>query len=397
MIPKSFSATALHVAELCMARYEAEQINRGRGEGGTAASLGTSCHSALELFVKATKLSENPEPYTLENLLVYFRMSYMTTFGTADLDTPDYHDGIEMLTNWYNRTIWERYGYPIKVISCEVKDHFDVPTTAGPIPLNYIWDRFDQIGEKEFRVVDYKTSRWDVRPQDLPKKIQARIYALAAAIQLKAQGIEYDTIWVVFDMLRHTDSGIVFTRAEITATWNFILRKAEDILATKEGESEERLNAECRFCVRKANCGALQKNIAVGGTFGIEKAEDAIDLRAILTYQQSAINSAIEELDKLIETDLRERELIEIESDTHRLYFKSSRRRQADPERIESIVGPQIFLQYGGVSITMAQLDKLKKDQRLTPEQRKQVEAMIFYKTGEPKVAIEAKSAIDED
>lgn len=395
MIPSSLSASSLNVAELCLARWKAENFHRSKGMGGSAASLGTSCHGALEMFVNATRpeLGGDESKWTLKFLLDLYRLSYMETFGTVDATGDIFDDGVAMLTDWFKRQDFTG----VTVISTERKHNFPIPTSAGEIPFNYIWDRFDQIGEKEFKVVDYKTNRWGLNPGDLKRKIQARCYGLAAAIQLKAQGLEYERIWVEFDLLRHSPVGIVYTHAENVATWNFIKELAERIIATPEDETPETLNPECRFCVRKLTCTALQRNIAVGGSFSISSAEEAVDLRATLEYQKAAITSALVELDEIILTDARERDMIEFESDMNKLTIGVSSLRAIDPERAQLVLGDELFAKYGSHSITMGNIDKLIKGKELTDEQKAQLKAMIYKKRGEPRVKVLAKNALEDE
>lgn len=392
MEPKSFSATALHVAELCLARYNAEHISRGKGMSGTAASLGTSVHGALEMYVKQCVMETNL-PAEVNTLLEFFRMSYLANFS-SDMETEEYLDGVEMLKAWYKRTDFSTF----TVISSEVKNSFPVPTTIGPIPFNYIWDRFDQVGEREFRVVDYKTNRWPLNPQDLRKKIQPRAYALACAIQLKEEGRPVDRIWVEFDMLRHDGPvGIVFSREENAAMWRWIKDKAQEIVDTPPEEARETINAECNFCSRKISCGALQRNIAVGGLARIQTPQEAVDLRATLEWQKKGIQAALNELDDLILTQARELDLFEFESDMNRMRIGVSSRRAIDADRVALVIGDVLFNKYGGKSFTLGNVDKLLKGSEITDEQKSQLRGLIYSNRGEPRVSVEPLNPIDGD
>jgi hypothetical protein len=393
MKPRSLSATALQVAELCMARYTAENFHYSKGMGGMAASLGTACHGALELFVKSTKLDGHPENWNLPFLLDMYRLSYMESFGTSDCSGEVYEDGVDMLKRWYERTDLGT----TTVLSAEIKSNFMVPTTQGDIPFNYVWDRFDELGDGQYRVVDYKTNRWGLRPEDLKKKIQARCYGLAAAIQLKNMGLEYERIWVEFDLLRHSSVGIVFTREENIATWQFIKDSAEKILATDPNNPPETLNNECRFCVRKQACKALKKNITVGGVFSVATAQDAVDLRAAMQYQMNGLAAAIKELDDVILADAKAQDVLEFESDMNRLKIGVSSRKSVDAERAEMILGPTLFHKYGKASITMADVNKLLKGSELTEEQKKALKAAIYNKIGEPSVKVEPKNSLEDE
>jgi hypothetical protein len=331
-------------------------------------------------------------PATVNQLLEFFRISYMTNFS-SDLETEEYLDGVEMLKAWFKRTDFRG----VTVISSEVKSSFPVPTTIGPLPFNYIWDRFDQLGPREYRVVDYKTNRWGLNPADLRKKVQPRAYALACAIQLKNEGKEVDRIWVEFDMLRHEGPvGIVFSRDENAAMWRFIKEKAQMIVDTPDDEAHETINPECNFCPRKVSCGALKRNIAVGGIASINSPQEAIDLRAVLEWQKKGIQSAINDLDGMILTQAKEEDVFEFESDLNKMRIGVSSRRAVDADRVSLIIGEKLFTKYGGKSFAIGTLDKLCKGDEITAEQKAQLKGLIYSNKGEPKVIVEPKNPIDE-
>lgn len=379
----------MNVAELCMARYKAESIDYSKGMGGAAASLGTSVHGALEMYVKAVYLNKSHEA-SIKLLLDFFKMSYMTTFGTADLDTEDYSDGVDMLKAWFKRTDFTGR----TVVSCEVKTHFDINTSIGPIPFNYIWDRFDQVGETEYEVIDYKTNRWGLNPGDLRKKIQARAYGLAAQIQVP----DATRIWVKFDMLRHDGPvGTVFTREDNAATWGFLKRKAQQIIDTPEDRVRETLNPECLFCVRKQACGALRKNINSGGIFSLSNPQQMVDQRTMLDDQLKAVQSAIRELDDIILREAKEADMFEFESEFNNLTIGVSSRRSVEPDFVEKVIGQDLFNKYGGRSFTIASVEKLLKGSEIDEPTKKKLRGLIFQKAGEPRVSVSHKSAIGED
>lgn len=393
VIPKSLSATALQSFAACPARYKAEKLDFADGvSSNSAATLGSACHGALEMYVKAVFL-EGKYEQDEKLLLDFFKMSYATEFGSYDYETIEYMDGYDMLQKWFRRTTFPE---TTRIISCEQKTFFNVPTSVGDIPFNYIWDRFDQIGERTFKVVDYKSNRWRIQPSDLKKKIQARAYGLACAIQLKSQDIEYDRIWVEFDLLRHGAVGTSFSREEIAATWFFIKDSAEEIIRRAEDEFEERLNAECLFCPRKAGCDALKKNITVGGIHSIGSVEEAIDIRAQVQWQKQGLESLLKEIDMKILAEAKARDMDEFESDMNRLKITASNNRAIDAERAENVLGPKLFAKYGSTKINMGDIDKLLKGKELTDEQKAQLSGLIYRKTGEPSVKIEPKNPIDD-
>lgn len=376
----------MHVAELCMSRYEAEYLGRGRGVAHSAATLGTTVHLALELFVQGAYL-EKKFAADLAILRDIFKMAYMQTFGSADTDTEDFVDGMQMIEDWFKRTSFDGR----TVLSCEVKTSFPVPTPIGEIPFNYIWDRCDQTGETEFTVVDYKTSRWSVRPEDLKKKIQVRSYGLAAQIQFP----QATRIRVELDMLRHGGPvGVYLTRDDNIATWNFIKAKAKQIVET--GIGEETLNPECRFCVKKSSCEVLKKNIAVGGIFG-KSVSEVIDLRAKLAFQKSAVEAAINELDDMILSTAKGEDMDHYESEENVLDITVTGRRAIDSDLAANVLGPDMMRKYGTTKLTLTVVDKLLKGNEITDKQKSQLKGLIYKGYGEPKVKVEPKNPIDDD
>jgi len=386
MIPKSLSASALQVAESCMARYHAEYILRAERIPNNAASLGTAVHAALEWYVKAVYLERTKAP-SLSYLLELFRLHFSVEFATFDTDSDEYKDGVDMLTRWYGRTNFEDR----TVLSCEIKTSYPISTTAGDIPFNYIWDRFDQIGDEEYEVIDYKTIRLSFSPHELRNKLQARMYGLMAQI-LKPNARR---IWVTFDLLRHEGPvSIVFTRDDNIATWEYVHDTAERIIATPETDVPEKLNSECRWCVRKVSCSKLQSNIAGGGVFSIDD-DSMIDHRANLEYQRKAIEEALREMDKVIlERALRE-DRVEFESDENRIEVGWSSRRAVDPERVLNVVGPELFQKYDGPLMNYTAFNRLLKDRNVTPSMREQLKGLVYSKRGEPYLKVSSRNPID--
>jgi RecB family exonuclease len=388
MIPRTLSATSVNVAETCLARWEAEMYHRGKGIQGKAASIGSAVHGALEMYVK-TAIMEGKSPATLKLLLDFYQLSYTQVFNSVDYDTDEFRDGQNICKEWHKRTKWDG----VEVLSVEVKESFDIQTSAGPIPFNYILDRLDRLGPNTVRVMDYKTNAWGLNPADLKKKIQARCYSLAMRIKFKT---EADIkIWVEFDMLRHDGPvGISFSKEDDAATYRYLQATAERIIATKEGEAPETLNPDCNFCPRKAKCTALKKNIAIGGVFSMADIRETVDLRAAMDYQRKAIGNLISELDEIILAEAKEQDVMSFESEMNRLNVTVSSRRSIDGERVEHVIGADLFDQFSGKSITMGAIDKLLKGDEITPEQKVQLKGLIFSKQGEPSIRVESRGGI---
>src|SRR5690606_10494106 len=150
MRPRSFSASALSTAGLCMARYYAENIQYARGESNVADLERTAVHGALAMYGKRAYI-EKAEPPSLETRLAYYDMSYTATFGSRDFTNDEHKSGVKMLKNWFAREDFSDF----EVLTCEVKENFPIPVKIGgvkeEIPFNYIWYRHDKIGEGTYR------------------------------------------------------------------------------------------------------------------------------------------------------------------------------------------------------------------------------------------------------
>lgn len=388
MIPKSLSASALNVSELCMARYFAEYIQRGRAESGMAASIGTSCHGALETYVQWCYLDCKAEP-TLDLLIDLYKMSFMKTFGTAEAAGPEYEDGLDMLKNWWRRTDFNGR----EVLSVEEKRTFPIKFPDGTeVPFTYIMDRVDRTGPGEYRVVDYKSQRWRLNPGDLDAKIQARVYALAVQILYP----DAQKIWVEFDLLRHDPIGIVFNRDDQIATWKYLKQAAKRIYEYNDELAGETLNADCRWCVRKTSCTAVQANAAVGGIFAIVDIDEAIEKRAQLEYQKAAATTALAELDKLLLDEAKARDELEIKGKNYQMNVGVRATRAVDGERVGKVIGPVLFAKYGNVSITLKDVDALLAGGELTAAQKQELRDLIYKKISEPSVKVKKVSPFED-
>lgn len=374
-----------------MARYKAENVDRAARPANAAADLGTAVHAALEWYVKAVYIDKT-KPASLQALLMLYRMQFMVIFDTVDPEAHDwYAEGADMLKVWFARTDFSNR----RVISCEIKTNFEIPTSAGKIPFNYIWDRFDELLDRpnEYEVVDYKTIRKALSPDDLRKKIQARFYGLAAQIEYP----NAEKIWVRFDLLRHDSVATVFTRDDNKATWAFAKKLTQKIIDTADSEIAETLNPECHFCVRAAACETLKSNILGGGVWSLTTTGARINARAQLEFQRKGLDAVMADLDELILEDIANADVTELSSDKYIAKAVQSFRRSVDAERVEHMVGQDLFNKYGGVSLTMAGFNKLLKDRSVDPDLKKQLEGLVYRKAGDLAIKIDSKNPIDED
>jgi hypothetical protein len=393
MRPTSFSATSLQTAEGCLSRYHAEVIVRGRGETGEAATVGLICHDTLEHYVRGTQIKKDI-PWGFDSMVKLFDASYERVLG-SDRDRAEYADARSIVLKWLGTEGREEYFNNVRVVSLEAKNNFPIPVmvTADDgtvskeiIPVNYIMDRVDKLGDKEYRIVDYKTNRVPLAHDALRNKIQARLYALALQIIYK----DAERIWVEFDFLRHDSVGVVLTKEDSADTWRMLKRATQRIIDTSDHDAEraETINADCVWCVKKTTCKALQQNAAAGGIHSLDVPEAAKRLDRAKA-QAKALDYLQSELEDYLLKQLMVAGTIDLDLEEVRVRLKRSSRRSVDSRAVAGIIGPALSAELG--SFTVGNLDELIKSGRLDAEQVARVRAAISSKLGDPKIDVTVK------
>lgn len=389
MQPKTLSASSLSNWEDCPAKFKAVNIDFIPEVGKkVAAKTGTSVHYALEHFVRRTCIDKTDD-WTDKNLLLsLYDDGYRETFGTEDLDTDEYRDGLAMTNGWYKRTDlsdWE-------VLAVEEKKRIAI--LPGGILLTYIFDRIQrritEDGRRVLVCVDYKTERAMYTHKSLREKLQARIYGLCAAIEFKDW--QPDEIWVEMDMLRHTPIGIEIDREENVQTWNYLQGTAQRILDADDTKLARVVGGGCRFCPVQHTCPALAKNADLGGIMSLS-VEEMVALRFELDAKLGALTSAVAQLDEQIVEHARQSDAVEWTSETgHSVALVSKSRRGIDASRAAQVLGPDLMSRYGG--LTMGNLDKLLKGDELEPAQKDQLKVLITRSYSDPSVQIKRPAII---
>lgn len=384
MNPYSFSASALDVADLCLARYKAENIDKGRDFQGTAASVGIVCHGTFEdwlrwVFIKKELSWDNEDAFR-----EIFEDNYAKVFG--GLQGAEYEDAWDLCYRWYHREDQEAYFASVKIVSLEAKLSHPLKTPLGVKNFNYIMDRVDRINDKTIRVVDYKSNRVALTEDQLRRKRQARLYALMTAIKYKGKGIEH--IQVEFDFLRHRPVRVEFTRDEITETWNQLLREVKRIIETPETRVPETLNANCGWCVRKADCKTLQSNINVGGIMS-KSVDELARIYGQLVDQAKGQKELAGQIEMMLLQHAITEDVLEFETETAEVVVLLPTKRTVNTRVAAAVLGANIS-EYANFSVTT--IDKLtKRTSPLPPAQRELLKQAIEIKTGEPKVSIKSK------
>lgn len=383
MEPKSLSASAAQMFETCEARYRWSYIERTPDIPGKAGSLGSACHEALELWIKTGQhLQPWPDVMAREKAMkVIWDMTYYDYFSEPEF----YEEGWGMLRGWLQKQDWSSR----EVLSTEEKLSFEIPTSKGPLTVNYIIDRLDRLENGDIDVVDYKSVRQPVSHERLKYLIQPRLYAVAVRITYP----DAPRIWVTYDLLRFTPVSAAFDRDDCIETWKYLRRLAERIYAS-DG-TKETLNPECRFCIRKHNCETLTKHIDNGGVLGAGTLEEVSDRLALLSYQKGGIDQAITELQELGLTYAENDGVHEWETETVVAKITAKGRRDVDSEMAAKVVGPDIMARYGKLGVGTVEV--ILKEEELTDSQRSQLKQLMQKKWGAPRIDVKPKSPFDEE
>ena len=380
-----------------MVRWKAEYIDRAANMSNDAADVGTACHAALETFVKQMfidkVLGDIARTQQKEILVGLYQVGFVQTFGHTDFDSDVYKDGLELVEKWFKRTDLAKKSM-LHVESVELKETIEVPYylpdgTRQYLKFNYIMDRVDQIEETVWEVVDYKSIRVPLQPQDLENKIQARAYALA--IQIKHP--EATRVIVTFDQLRWEPISFTFTRDDNIAFWKFLCNETQRIVNTSETEIRPKLNPECGFCVKKFTCKLMQSNVAAGGIHSLS-IEQAVDTVAQLQAQMKANKRMIEDLEEQIMRHAAEAQTLEWVTDdgAYEVEIASGRKRVFPADRAAKIMGPELFAQMG--NMTLGNLEKIIKDESLDAGMRQELKDLISFTQGNLGVKIKPKKTL---
>lgn len=382
MIPTSVSASSLELADKCLASYAASSFNRAAGFGNDPAKLGTCLHEALETYTNPSFMSTGM--WDLEFLLTLFQAAYFKHFG-PDTTSEWYQQGMQILTGWHNRPYQKAEIHDTKILSREVKESFPVPFTwqgsSGSVPCNYIIDRLDEIGDEEYRVVDYKSQRSPWGPEEMYGKIQPRIYALAT--QIKYPGAK--SICVQYDYLRYEPQAVFFSRDDNVVTWKWLKQAVQRIVDTDEATAPETLNDGCRYCIRKLSCNALKSNLSVGGVFAYD-IESLADRFGEMVSQLDAMKSALDIVEHELLTHSQQSGQMEWFTDRSKVKVYIKKTRRVNYQTLSKIVPAEVLAEYPRVNLN--DLDKIRADSRLTDIQRSLLATAVDTTYGEPSIKV---------
>lgn len=365
------SASSIDTFEGCEARFYATYVDKGAEISGDAAIGGTTVHEALDEIVNSG-IIHDMATFTLKACYDIYNKHAARHRLRADQIKVGHH----MIKTWHDYHML--YGFET-ILSTEVKETFTLThPVLGSIPVTYIFDRADWSDQMQsLKIVDYKSFAAPMAVDELYRKVQVRIYALAGAIQYKH--LNPMAIWVEYWLLRYGPIAVAFSRDDNLATWKYLQDVWERIEAS-DG-TVETINNGCRWCIRKTSCEALKRHVGAGGILGLGPERIAREL-ADTKNRISALNGLKTDLEDALSDFLDENDTTEFMFETGvSVSLKPTKRRDIDGANAAAVLGPELTAHYGTIGVTV--LDKILKDEpSLTDDQRHKLKLLINQKPG---------------
>ncbi|AXH68191.1 Cas4 family exonuclease [Gordonia phage Teatealatte] len=389
---KTISASSLTKFEECPRGWHAEYVERlpRVGSSSKPALLGSAVHEPLELYVKEVFIDKTHE-VDEDRLFALFDVSFVKHLREMpSMSNPLYADGKDMLQRWHDR-IGDLLDPSVEVMQVEEKMHMMIKTSDGPKRMNFIFDRVDLIkedGKVIIRVVDYKTVREPISPEQLMQRVQARMYGMAAQAEYK--DLDPDEIWVQFYLLRYGPVEVHFSRDDNVITWRYVKDTAERILATT-GKGQRQLGKGCMFCPIKATCTAWQRNADGGGLMYLAGDRNLLAQKRLeLESGMKQLKYALEEIDNLMIADAMETDEISYDTEDFHVEMISQTRSSYDPVQVKGIIGEELFNSIGG-KCTKANIEKMLKGSDLDSIQKSLLRGCTNTKVSEPRPKVTAR------
>jgi putative RecB family exonuclease len=255
-VVKRLSFSRLDTFQQCPRKYRLRYVDKAPTGRADALEFGTILHAVLETvinaLVKAAHVGEIPAKMVEDE--------YRDEWARRELTERSlYEEGLTILRQWC-----ERFGHMQEGQVLATEQSFKMQ--LGGRAMTGIIDRIDRIDESTIRVVDYKTSRAWMLPD---QSMQLAIYGTAAKSLYKAERVQ-----VAFDMLRHNQliaCDITAAQMDASAEWAHVLAEQME----NATEYAPRLNTFCHWCDYKRGCSEYGR--AVGEPLHVLNLADDAD------------------------------------------------------------------------------------------------------------------------
>ncbi|RLI66487.1 MAG: hypothetical protein DRO67_01015 [Candidatus Asgardarchaeum californiense] len=165
-----------------------------------------------------------------------------------------YDDGLEMVLNRVD-------SFDAGTI-ITVEDRFKVTTPDGVIIIGAM-DKVLELNDESLLVVDYKTSKYFLTPDELKADIQLSIYDLVASLKFP----DYKRIILSLDYLRGEPVYTYRTVKERRTFAKYLLAVHNEMLKLEEKDARPTINDMCNWCDFKDSCSAYKDSVVEKSIF----------------------------------------------------------------------------------------------------------------------------------
>src|SRR3989338_4556524 len=248
------SYSALNTFKQCPQRFKFQIIDKIKAPRSPEAMFGSSVHGAMKFI-----FSHDPLFPTLDEVLGHFSENWKSSAGKSSKQLPVelvqvYEEsGRSMIKNFYkNNPPWN-----FSVVDTE--SHFEVllPDEKGQAHiLAGIIDRVDKIGDGEYEIIDYKTSRRLPSQEAADMDFQMSLYHMA--LMRKWPGTDPAKIKLSLYFLKHNEKiSSKRSKEALEATREAVLKTIREIeQKIAKNDFPPVVSKLCDYCAYKPICPA---------------------------------------------------------------------------------------------------------------------------------------------
>ena len=264
------SFSRLDTFEQCPKKYELRYKMKAKTARPDYFEFGTIIHATLEHLLKQLTQDRHEGPIPVDVALELYGEAWA---GAGCVDRALFDEGRDIITKWC-----ERFGHLQRGRVLALEKPFRVSIAGHQVAG--IVDRVDRIDERTIRVIDYKTSRAWMLPDD---SHQLALYGDAMREIYDAERVQ-----IGFDMVRHNQTVVCDLTPDMVArTYQWV-----DVLSRQLLQAEsypERLNAFCGWCDFREFCPTYATAVqAPLSTF--KYAEDPAALSAVIAASKKRLD-----------------------------------------------------------------------------------------------------------
>lgn len=250
------SYTGLETYIQCPQKFKFQQIDRIKTPQSKATVFGTIIHSTLK-FLHSNRTVIPLFPRVLEH---YKNIWNKDIFSDSEEQEIYFEQGQALLKNYYEGNNLTAF----HVVDLETR--FEVPFENHT--LTGIIDRIDKIGENQYEIIDYKTSKNLPSQEDVDKNLQLSLYRLG--ITHRWPNLKLDQVTLSLYFLKH---GIKLSTSRTEDDLEATKEKISNVITSIEAKRFEPIPSKlCDYCSYRNIC-PIWRHKTLQEELGIENEE----------------------------------------------------------------------------------------------------------------------------